>query len=284
MEYRNLEPKGSGAIEGGKAQEPCREAPLQVARSGVHHRLRSVIVVLFALILALGVWPPVAHADDLDDLKTAVSDAEKEFSKAEEAERAAHKKIAENNSAQKRAQGEELQRLKSAAVELKSTWRAAESTRMKTERTLATKRGELRKEASKVAEEQLSAKGDVNSRAKRAGEALETWRAAMGELLAAPEVRKTEGLDDAEANAQKQDDKQRLRDFISWAETEKSNIETETKRAEALVKGEDKFKGADGQARLLNDCKQLKSDLESRKSSIEKSIKAAHSSLKTLEK
>lgn len=280
MEYRNLELRGIDATDG-MAPAPCQVASRPTP-------WRAAIAVCFALMLALGFAPPEVLADDLDDLKDAVETAQTELAKAERAEKAVLKEIEANNADQKKAadagKKDEEKRLKSKGVELKSSLNSATKKREEAAQKLAGKQSDLRKEASKVAEEQINAKDDANARTKRAGEAIEVWKAALGGLLSPPEIRKCDDLDDEEIRAQKQDDKQRLKDFISWADSEKSNVETEIKRAEALVKGEDKFKGADGQARLLNDCKQLKSDLESRKSSIEKSIKAAHSSLKTLEK
>lgn len=240
--------------------------------------------MLCAAALLMLFAPGAVAADDLDDLKSAVSDAEKEFVAADKAERAAFKKVSDNNAAQKNAQGAELQRLKSEAVDLKTEARNATNKRLQTQRTLALKRAALRKEASKVAEEQVSGSGDVNARVKRAGEALEIWKNALGELLTPPEVRKCEGLDDVEAAAQKRDDKQRLEDYVTWASAEKSNVETELKRAQAIVKGEAALKGADGHARMLSDAKTLSETLESRKSSVEGYLKTAKDRLKSLEK
>lgn len=280
------------AAQSGLANTPSRRVlfsmpgiRIRIGRSSLFGGLKSRIglSLAFVLVFLLAAAQPI-RADDFDDLKSAVSEAETEFSKAEKAERAAFKKIDENNAAQRTAQGDELQRLKTTAVELKAAWRSTENSLIKARRSLATKRGELRKEASKVAEEQISAQGDVNSRAKRAGDAVDVWKEALGELLAPPEIRKCEGLDDDEAKAQKQDDKKRLNDFVSWASTEKSNVEIEFKRAEALVKGEDKFKGADAQARLINDAKSLKGTLDSRNRELSSAVKTAQERLRSLEK
>lgn len=273
MAYRNRELSGHRHNTHGTAPAPRRSS-----------LLAALLVLVFAALLA----PTVLNADDLDDLKNAVADAQSELAKSDKAEKDTLKEIGENNAAQKKARdagkNDEYQRLKSRGIELKTNLSKATNARQQAERNLATKRGALRKEASKVAEEQIGAQGDANSRAKRAGDAVDTWKEALGALLTPPEIRKCEGLDDDEAKAQKQDDKQRLSDFIAWAGAEKANVETEIKRAEALVKAEDKFKGADAQARLINDAKSLKSTLESRNRDLNSSMKTAQERLRTLEK
>lgn len=242
--------------------------------------------LLAAMLLACAGAP--MHADDLDDLNKAVTTAEQAFNDAVKADNAAQKKTEENARAQKKAKDagddKEYQRLKSDGVDLKSKWREATSARLQSERNLAAKRAELRREASKVAEEQISAKGDTNARAKRAGDAVELWSNALKDLLPVPQVRDTKGLDDVEAAAQKQDDKSRLKDFVSWAESEKTNCQTELKRADNLVKNEDKFKGADAHDRLHNESKKLKETLEKRVSSLDSSIESAQTRLRALEK
>jgi hypothetical protein len=273
MAYRNRELSGHGQSLHGHALAPRRS---------------SLVAALLVLVLAAMLGPSVLQADDLDDLKNAVADSQSELAKSDKAERDILKEISENNAAQKKAKDagkdEEYQRLKSRGIELKTSLSKTTTSRQQAERNLANKRGALRKEASKVAEEQIGAQGDANSRAKRAGDAVEIWKEALGELLVPPEIRKGEGLDDDEMKAQKQDDKQRLNDFITWAGTEKANIETEIKRAEALVKAEDKFKGADAQARLMNDAKSLKGTLETRNRQLSSSVKTAQERLRSLEK
>jgi hypothetical protein len=224
------------------------------------------------------------RADELDDLKKAVETSAGEFTTAEKAERAALKKIEENNTQQKKAQGDELQRLKSEAIDLKSKAREATNARLAAERALASKRSELRSEASKVAEEQINAAGETNARAKRAGEAVEIWKGALQDLPAVPSVRDTSKEDDVVAAAIKKDDKAQLSDYVKWAKDEQTRVDTEIKRAENLVKNEEKFKGADGAARLLSESKSMQEKLESRRDRLKGDLKTAQERISSLGK
>lgn len=238
--------------------------------------------LLAAMLLACAGAP--IRADELDDLKKAVEKSAGEFASAEKSERAALKKIEDNNTQQKKAQGEELQRLKSEAIELKSKAREATNARLQAERALASKRSELRSEASKVAEEQISAAGDTNARAKRAGEAVEIWKNALQDLPAVPSLRDTSKEDPDVAAAIKKDDKGQLSEYLKWAKDEQSRVETEIKRAENLVKNEEKFKGADGCARLMSESKSMQEKLESRRDKLKDDQKTAQERASSLGK
>ncbi len=240
------------------------------------------LTLLAAMLLAC-VGAPI-RADELDDLKKAVEKSAGEFTAAEKSERAALKKIEDNNAQQKNAAGDALQRLKSEAIELKAKAREATSARLQSERALASKRSELRSEASKVAEEQISAAGDTNARTKRAGEAVEIWKNALQDLPAVPVVRDTSKEDDVVAAAIKKDDKAQLSEYVKWARDEQSRVDTEIKRAENLIKNEEKFKGADGCARLLNDSKAMQQKLESRRDKLKDDQKTAQERINSLGK
>jgi phage protein D len=242
--------------------------------------------LLAAMLLACAGAP--MHADELDNLSEAVTKAETEYSEAEKTEKSAQKKTEENASAQKRAKDagddKEYQRLKSDGVDLKSKLRDATNARLQAERALASKRSELRREASKVAEEQITANGDTNSRAKRAGDALELWNSSLKDLLPVPVLTSTKDMDDAQIKATRQDDKARLKDYETWAEGEKSTCETEQSRADSLVKNEAKFKGADAHDRLLKESKALKEKLDKRLDALKSSMETAQKRLRSLEK
>ncbi len=135
-----------------------------------------------------------------------------------------------------------------------------------------------------MAEEQISAAGDTNARTKRAGEAVEIWKNALQDLPAVPVVRDTSKEDDVVAAAIKKDDKAQLSEYVKWARDEQSRVDTEIKRAENLVKNEEKFKGADGCARLLNDSKAMQQKLESRRDKLKDDQKTAQERINSLGK
>lgn len=238
--------------------------------------------VLLLLLLALG---GVARADDIEQLQREVTAAENTYKEAIRAETRAAESLKDNLEKQKSASDAEKARLKSEAVKLDEAARKAGAARMQAAETLADKRGALRAEASKVAEEQITAQGDANNRTRKAGEALGTWSAALGALPGVPTKTDTSSVaDPAVCAAIKQDDKARFNAYISWAGGEQSRLDTEIKRAENLIKNDAKFAGADGHKRLMDEAKSLKSTLENRKKDVGELLKTARERLASLDR
>jgi len=242
----------------------------------------AVLVALLFLAFSVGV---TVHADEIERLKGEVKSLEQSLQEAETAETEANKKVKENQRLQKDAKGEEKERLKAEGLKLAEAVRTAGNNRTRAAVSLAGKRSELRGEASKVAEEQITAAGDTNTRAKKAGDALSTWSAALGDRVPTPPVsRDTSKMDPSEAAEAKRDDKARLQEFVDWADKEKERLDTEIARADSLVKNENKFSGADAHDRLLNESKNLKSTLDTRKKNVDSQLRAAKEALRALER
>lgn len=224
-----------------------------------HKLCLSLLVALLAL--AAGYGP--LHAD-IKELKQDIKELEKDRDEAREDERDASGALDDNQNRQRKAEGEELKRLKRDAVDLASKLRIARENLAVIGREIAKKQSELRADASKTAADKVDAKGEAAKLVADAADALKIWSGALGELPTVPEYRSTDGMDDDEAHAQHNDDRKKIKTFIKWCDDEVARLDAEIGRADTVISN--KLAGGN---QLAKDASALKSRLQQRKKSVE---------------